>query len=52
MKSIGNSLGECIDRVDPKDGLQSSAWIYIEVDLEKGLSEEINLNLENWSYIQ
>jgi hypothetical protein len=41
-----------IDRAEPKEGLQSCARICVEVDLEKGLPEAINLMLDNWSYVQ
>jgi hypothetical protein len=50
--SIGNTLGKYIDRVEPKDGLQACAWICVEVDLEKGLPEAINLTLDKWTYLQ
>jgi hypothetical protein len=52
IQNIGNTLGKFIDRVEPKDGLQACARICVEVDLEKGLPEAINLTLDNWSYIQ
>jgi hypothetical protein len=52
LKNIGNTLGRFIDRVEPRDGLQSCARLCVEVDLEKGFPEAIQLTLDNWSYIQ
>jgi hypothetical protein len=52
IKNIGNALGRFIDRAEPQDGLQSCARICIEVDLEKGLPEAIQLILDGWTYIQ
>jgi hypothetical protein len=52
IRSIGNSLGKYIDRVEPREGLQACSRLCVEVDLEKGLPEAIQLNLDNWSYIQ
>jgi hypothetical protein len=45
-------MGKYIDRAEPKEGLQACARICVEVDLEKGFSEAINITLENWSYLQ
>jgi len=47
IRSIGNTLGKYIDRAEPKDGLQACAWIYVEVDLEKGLPKAINKSTMN-----
>jgi hypothetical protein len=52
IKSIGNTLGKYIDRVEPRDGLQACTRLCVEVYLEKGLPESIQLTLDNWSYIQ
>jgi len=52
LRNIGNSLGKYIDRVEPREGLQACARICVEVDLEKGLSEAIQLTLDNLSYVQ
>jgi hypothetical protein len=52
IRNIGNTLGKFIDRSEPKDGLQACARLCVEVDLEKGLPEAIQLNLDSWSYIQ
>jgi hypothetical protein len=52
IRSIGNTLGKYIDLVEPKNGLQDCARIYVEVYLEKGLHEAINLTLDNWTYLQ
>ena len=45
-------MSKYIDRVEPKEGMQSCSKIYFEVDLEKGLHEAIKLTLENWKYLQ
>jgi hypothetical protein len=52
IKNIGNALGRFIDRAEPRDGLQSCARLCVEVDLEKGLLEAIQLILDGWYYIQ
>jgi hypothetical protein len=52
IKSIGNTLGKFIDQEEPKEGLQASACICVEVDMEKCLPEAINLTLDNWNYLQ
>jgi hypothetical protein len=52
IRNIGNTLRKYIDRVEPQEGLQSCVILCIEVDLEKGLPEEIQLNLDRWYYIQ
>jgi hypothetical protein len=52
LRNIGNTLGKYIDRVEPRDGLQVCARLCVEVDLEKGFPEAIQLTLDNWSYIQ
>jgi hypothetical protein len=52
IRNIGNTLGKYIDRAEPWEGLQACARLCVEVDLEKGLPEAIQLNLHSWSYIQ
>jgi hypothetical protein len=52
LRNIGNSLGKYIDRVEPREGIQACARLCVEVDLEKGLPEAIQLTLDNWSYVQ
>jgi hypothetical protein len=52
LKSIGDTLGKFIDRDEPKSSMYSCARICVEVDLEKGLPEEIKLKLDDWTYIQ
>ena len=51
LEAIGNTLGKYIDKDDRKDQF-SYARIYVEVDLEIGLSEAINLTVAEWSHIQ
>jgi hypothetical protein len=52
IKNIGNALGRFIDRAEPREGLQSCARLCVEVDLEKGLPEAIQLILDGWTYTQ
>ena len=47
MASIGNYLGKYVDIVEPKGGIFFYDHICIEVDLEKGHLEVINLKLDN-----
>ena len=51
MQTIGNKIGEFIDKVDPK-GQYSCARIYVEVDLEAGLPEAIKLTIGDWHHYQ
>lgn len=41
-----------MDKSEPKGSQFSGAKICVEVDLEKGLSVEINLNLREWKHRQ
>ena len=52
LKAIGNSLGKYIEKYDPKPPMFFCAWIYVEVDMEKGLLEAINLTMDGWNHIQ
>jgi hypothetical protein len=52
LKSIGDTLGKFIKRAEPKSIMYSCARIYVEVDVEKGISEAIKLNLDDWTHIQ
>ena len=47
MASIGNYLGKYVDIFEPKGGIFFYDHICIEVDLEKGHLEVINLKLDN-----
>lgn len=50
---IGNSLGRFINKSQPKGGLYAScARTYVEVDIDKGLLEAINLMLDSWTHVQ
>ena len=51
LESIGNTLKKYIDRVDRRDQY-TCARICVEVDLEVGLPEAINLTVAGWSYVQ
>lgn len=37
FKEIGNAFGKYIDWSEPKENMIACAWIFIEVDLEKGM---------------
>jgi hypothetical protein len=52
MRSIDNTLGAYIDKVETRDGKFSCAHICVEVDMEKGLTEMVQLTLDNWKRIQ
>ena len=52
LKAIGNSLDNYIDKAEPKGSLFSCARICVEVYLEKGLPEVINLNMDEWEHMQ
>jgi hypothetical protein len=52
LKNIGNSLEKYIDRTEPREGIQACARLCVEVDLEKGPPEAIQLTLDDWSYMQ
>ena len=51
LQAIGNSLGNYIDKVEPKGSLFSYARICVEVDLEKGLPEAVNLLRDRWEHM-
>jgi hypothetical protein len=52
IRIIRNTLVKYIDRVEPQEGILACAQICVEMDLEKGLPEYIQLTLDNWTYIQ
>jgi len=51
LQAIGNALGKYIDQAPRKDQY-SCARICVEVDLEIGLPEAIQLSVANWTHIQ
>jgi hypothetical protein len=51
LESIGNTLGKYIDKADRKDQY-SCTRICVEVDMEVGLLEAIQLKVTDWSHIQ
>jgi hypothetical protein len=51
LEAIGNTLGKYIDKEDKKEQY-SCARICVEVDLEVGLPEAIQLKIADWSSIQ
>ena len=52
LKAIGNTLKKYIDKSEPKPPMFSCARICVEVDLEKGLPEAINLSMNGWNHLQ
>jgi hypothetical protein len=52
LEDIGNKLGRFLDSVAPKGDQFTCARICVEVNLEKGLPEAINLSLGEWFHIQ
>ena len=52
LQAIGNTLGKYIDKEDPKGRLFSCTRIGVEVDLEKGLPEALNLFMDGWEHLQ
>ena len=51
LQIIGNTLGKYIDQAPRKDQY-SCARICVEVDLEEGLPEAINLTAAGWTHVQ
>ena len=51
LEATGNKLGKYIEGVESKDQY-SCARFCVEVDLEIGFPEEINLSMARWSHIQ
>ena len=51
LEAIGNNLGKYIDKAIKRDQY-TSARICVEVDLEVGLPEAINLKVAYWSHVQ
>jgi hypothetical protein len=52
LNFFGNTLGTYIDKEEPKDGMMACMQICVEVDLEKGLPEAMQLVLDDWNHIQ
>lgn len=51
MQKIGNGLGHFINKADNK-GQYTCARIYVEVDLEAGMLEEVKLTVGEWHHYQ
>lgn len=49
FKEIENKLGKYIDKTEPKEGFISCCRIYVDIDLEKGFPEDIQLNVARWN---
>ena len=45
-------MGKYVDKSEPKAPMFSCARICVEVDLEKGLPESINLSIDGWNHFQ
>jgi hypothetical protein len=52
LEAIGNKLGRFLDSAEPKGDQFTCARICVEVNLEKGLPEAINLSLGEWCHLQ
>ena len=52
FRAIGNTLGKYIDKSEPKAPMFSCTRICVEVDLEKGIPEAINLSIDGWNHMQ
>jgi hypothetical protein len=52
LEAIGNKLGRFLDSAEPKGDQFTCARICVEVNLEKGLPEAINLSLGEWCHFQ
>ena len=52
LQAIGNSCGNDIDKAKPMGRLFSCAMICVEVDLENGLPEAVNLHMDGWEHMQ
>jgi hypothetical protein len=50
LRAIKNKLGRYIDRAKPKGNQYSCARICVNVDLEKGLSEAVQIKIDEWSF--
>ena len=51
LEEIGNTLGKYIDRIERRDQF-TCVRICVEVELDVGLIESINLSVEDWSHLQ
>ena len=51
LEAIGNALGKYIDKAERKDQY-SCAHICMEMDLEIGLSQAINITVADWTQVQ
>lgn len=52
LEDIGNKLGRFLDSTEPKGNQFTCARICVEVNLEKGLPEAIQLTMGDWCHIQ
>ena len=52
LQEIRNSLGDYIDKAEPKGPLFSYARICVEVDLDKELLEVVNLHMDGWKHMK
>lgn len=50
-KDISDMLTHYIDKVEPKGSIYSCTRIYVEIDLNKGLLEAIQLNMAKWMHL-
>jgi len=52
LQEIQNNLGRFIDSAKPKGGIFFYTRVCVEMKLEKGLLEEIKVEMEGWSGVQ
>lgn len=51
LKSIRDKIGHYFDIDEPKGNIYLCTRICVEMDLEKGHSEEIQLSMELWGHL-
>ena len=52
FKAIGNTPDKYVDKSELKTPMLSCTRICVEVDLDKGLPESINLSIDGWYHLQ
>jgi len=52
LRCIDDTLGKYIDKAEPTENMFSYSRICVEVDLEKGILEEVMISLDNWKHLQ
>lgn len=52
VMAIENEVGKYIDRCEPKEKMHACARICVEVDLGKGLPQEVKIKVDQWTHIR